>query len=205
MPFCPRCKALMDAGEIVCPQCAHRLKEEVVYRADYEPQELLDLGLSAKFVEFVFLDPKPSKLGYWCESRHSGWACFIPKDVSGVYPLWTCNADVTALWMRRGRMEFVKLHHDDPEPSFLARTEQGLLLELFLSLLESEDWNDPAQSLGNLQHMAKIAGFRHLAELNEWHQRNGGANDFAERWDRFAKSLDKKQGEPGTAGHRPRD
>src|SRR5262249_49911853 len=145
------------------PQCGHRLKEDVVYRAEYSPQELLDLGLSPKFVEFVFLDPKPEGFRYRCESRHSGWACFVPKDVSGVYPLWTSNADVTALWMRRGRLEFVTLYHDDPEPRFLARTEQGLLVQLFLGLLESEDWHNPAQSLSRLQRMADVTGFRTLS------------------------------------------
>src|SRR5437016_1848910 len=131
MSLCPRCDTQMDADEGACPQCGHRLQKEVVYRADYERPELLDLGLSSKFVDFVFLDPKPRQFRYLCESRHSGWACFVPNDVSSVYPLWSCNADVTALWMRRGRLEFVELYHDDPEPRFLARTEQGVLAQVF--------------------------------------------------------------------------
>ena len=44
--------------------------EEIVYRADYSPQELLDLGLSPQFVAFVFLDPKPAGFRYRCESRN---------------------------------------------------------------------------------------------------------------------------------------
>jgi hypothetical protein len=183
----------MDEDEIACPQCGHRLKEGVVYRDDYEPQELLDLGLSPRFVGFVFLDPKPKAFRHWCESRDRGWACFVPEDVSGVYPLWTCNADVTALWMRRGKLEFVELSHDDPEPQVLARTEQGVLTDLFLHLLESEDWRDPAQSRARLREIADIAGFRHLDELNEWHERNGGASDFQKQWKQFVASIDKKR------------
>jgi hypothetical protein len=95
MRFCPRCEAVMDAVEVVCPQCGHRHREQVVYRAGYEPQELLDLGLSPRLVQFVFLDPKPDPFRYWCEGREAGWACVIPPDVDGVYPLWTCDADVT--------------------------------------------------------------------------------------------------------------
>jgi len=182
----------MDADELACPQCGHRLKEAVVYRDDYSRQELLDLGLSEKFVEFVFLNPKPAGFHYRCESRHSGWACFVPKDVSGVYPLWTSSSDVTALWMRRGRIEFVWLYHDDPEATFLARTEQGLLLNLFLALVESDDWTDPAQSLRRLENLADVAGFRHLSELIEWHDRNGGAADFGEQWERLLASVDEK-------------
>ena len=86
MPLCSCCEAVMDDGELACPQCGHQLKEVGIYHADYSPQELLDLGLSPKFVEFVFLDPKPEGFRYRCESRHSGWACFVPKGVSGVYP-----------------------------------------------------------------------------------------------------------------------
>src|SRR4051812_7996752 len=112
MPFCPRCHTTVNRGEYVCWQCGHGLNEKIVYRADYSPQDLLDLGLSPKFVAFVFLDPKPDRLRYRCESRHSGWACFVPEDIDVVYPLWTCNADVTALWRRCGRLEFVRLNHD---------------------------------------------------------------------------------------------
>ena len=191
MPFCPRCRALMDDDETACPRCGLPLKEDTVYRAAYKPQDLLDLGLSPKFVEFIFLDPKPKGFRYWCEPQESGWACYIPEDVSAVYPLWTCNADVFAVWVREGRIEFVELYHDDQEPRLLARTEQGLLLQLFLSLLESEDWHDPAQSFARLQQLAEVTGFPHLRELNEWHERNGGTSDFRERWKRFVASLDK--------------
>jgi hypothetical protein len=183
----------MDDDETACPQCGHRLKEDTVYRSDYQPQELLDLGLSPELVAFVFLDPKPEPFRYWCEPRGRGWACYVPEDVSGVYPLWTCNADVIALWMRRGKLEFVELYHDEPGPHFLARTEQGLLAELFLHVSEAEDWQDPAQSLARLRQAADVAGFRHLDELNKWHEQNGNASDFQKRWEQFVASLDKKR------------
>ncbi len=192
MLSCPRCQAVMDPEENVCPQCGHTLKEDMVYRADYEPQELLDLGLSPSFVEFVFLDPKPKAFRNWCESRGAGWVCFVPEDVSAVYPLWTCNANVTALWIRRGKWEFVELYHDDPETTVLARSEQGLLATLFLSLLEAEDWKDPKQSLGRLRKLAKVAGFRYLDDLNEWHDGSGSAVDFQDRWNQFVESVDKR-------------
>jgi hypothetical protein len=198
MPSCPRCDAVMDADEVACPLCGYRPKEESVYHTDYTPQELLDLGLSPQFVQFVFFEPKPDLFRYRCESRHSGWACYVPPNVSAVYPLWTCNADVTAVWVRRDRIEFVRLNHDDAEVTVLGRTEQGLLLGLFLALVEDEDWTDPAKSLRRLQEMADFAGFRHLAELNEWHERNGSAHDFHERWDRFAESIDRKSTGPGS-------
>ena len=183
MPNCPRCNALMDDDELACPGCGHRLKEDSVYRAHYEPRELLDLGLSAKFVEFVFLDPKPKPFRYWCEPRESGWPCFVPKSVSAVYPLWTRNADVFAVWVRDGRTEFVRLCHDNPEPQVVARNEQGLLADLFLALLGTDE------PLKNLRKLAGVAGFRHMDELEQWVQKNGSARDFRERWLRFVESL----------------
>src|SRR5262245_32636713 len=183
MPFCPRCHALMDGEEIACPRCGHRLQEDSVYRAEYEPQELLDLGLSPKFVEFVFLDPKPRRLRNWCEPRESGWPCSIPGSVSAVYPLWTRNADVFAVWVCEGRVEFVRLCHDDPAPRLLSRSEQGLLADLFLALLEA------GESLDNLRRLAEVAGFRHVDALHQWQQKNGRARDFDKRWRQFVESL----------------
>lgn len=196
MPSCPRCGAVMDDDEVACPRCGQRLQEDSVYRANYDPKELLDLGLSPKFVEFVFLDPKPKQFRSWCEPRESGWPCYIPEEVSAVYPLWTENADVCAVWVREGQIEFVRLDHDNPEPVVLARSEQGLLLELFRYVRESEDWDDPAQSLNRLQQLAEVAGFRHMQELNEWHARHFSASDYQERWRQFVASVDKRSAEP---------
>jgi hypothetical protein len=173
----------MDDEEVACPQCGHRVQEDTVYRADYDPQELLDLGLSPKFVEFVFLDPKPKRFRNWCEPRDSGWPCFIPENVSALYPLWTCNADVSAVWVCAGRIEFVRLCHDDPEPVVVARSEQGFLADLFRALLET------AEPLDNLRKLAEVAGFRHMDALAQWQQKNGRARDYQKRWQRFVESL----------------
>ncbi len=183
MSVCPRCHALMDDDEVACPRCGHQDTEDTIYRADYRPQDLLDLGLSPKFVEFVFLDPKPKRLSNWCEPREFGWPCFIPEDVTAVYPLWTCNADVCAVWQREGQIEFVRLLHDDPTPALLARSEQGLLADLFLPILET------AEPLDNCRTLAAVAGFRYLEELDQWRRKNGQASDFEQRWQRFVESL----------------
>jgi hypothetical protein len=121
----------MDDEELACPRCGHRLNPDTVSRGEYDAQELLDLGLSPQFVEFVFLDPKPRRFRNWCEPRDSGWPCFIPETVSAVYPLWTRNADVFGVWVRKRKMEFVRLYHDDSDPVVLAKSEQGLLANLF--------------------------------------------------------------------------
>ncbi|MBP3954343.1 hypothetical protein J8F10_03405 [Gemmata sp. G18] len=189
MPQCPRCEALMDAVELICPQCGHRLKEEIVYRAGYEPQELLDLGLSPRFVTFIFLESKPKPFDYWCDSPHAGWACAIPREVSGVYPLWCCGSDPTVLWMRRGRIEFVQLYHDDPTVRFLARTEQGLLAHLFIRLLESADWHHP-ESVSRLRPMAELTGFHHFDQLCAWYQHLDERDNYSEQFDLLMLFMD---------------
>jgi hypothetical protein len=87
------------------------------------------------------------------------------------------------VWVRDGRTEFVRLCHDDPEPQVLARNEQGLLADLFLALLGTDE------PLKNLRKLAEVAGFRRMDELDQWHEKNGSASDFRKRWQRFVESL----------------
>jgi hypothetical protein len=87
------------------------------------------------------------------------------------------------VWVRRGKTEFVKLCHDDPEPELLVKNEQGFLADLFRRL-----WED-GESQKNLQKLADITGFRFSKELAEWCTKNGSAADFTKRWQRFMNSL----------------
>jgi hypothetical protein len=198
--ICPHCgipglSPVGDAKNATCWQCGHPLDAKPVYRADYSPQELLDLGVSRKFVEFVFLDPKPREFRNRCEPRDGGWACFVPEDVSAVYPLWSCNGDVVALWKRGDRLEFQRLCHDKPDPKYLGRSDQEVLLDLFLSVYEAQDWKAPDRALARLQELADIAGFKFLRELHDWHGRKGNADDFEERRKQFVAGLPLGKGE----------
>jgi hypothetical protein len=184
----------MDDGEVACPQCGYCKDESAVYRADYSLQELLDLGLSPAFVEFVFLAPKPKPFSSECEPREFGWPCFLPEDVTVVFPLWSYNADITAVWLRAGQLEFVTLCHDDPTPVTLARTDQGLLARLFVRLIEREDWEDRRASLRRLRKAAAVAGFGSLDRVVKWHDRHGASSDFKERLDQMVHSLDASAG-----------
>jgi hypothetical protein len=194
MPQCPRCEAEMDDGEVACPQCGYSKDESTSYRTDYAPQELLDLGLSPAFVEFVFLDPKPKPFSSQCEPREYGWPCFLPEDVTVAFPLWSYNADITAVWLRAGEREFVTLCHDDPTAVVLARTDQGLLARLFVTLIEREDWEDREASLRRLRKAAAVAGFGSLDHLVEWHDRHGSSSDFEGQLDQLVHSLDASAG-----------
>jgi hypothetical protein len=175
----------MDPDEVACAQCGHRLSGDGPYRADCTPEDLLAAGLTRPFVAFVFTEPKPRPFTNWCEPRGAGWPCALPEDAEAVYPLWTRNADVTAAVVRGGRLTFMELNHDDPEPVELAATEQGLLARLFVSLIES-----PSATPAGLRRAAALAGFRHLDELLAWHERDEGADPFEARLGQFVRALD---------------
>jgi hypothetical protein len=180
----------MDADEKACPRCGLRLDEPSAYRAAYEPQELLNLGLSPTLVEFIFLEPKPKPFVSQCEPRDAGWACHIPDDVTAAWPLWTYNADVIAVWLRGGQRDFVQLPHDDPEPVPLAKTQEGLLARLFVTLIEDEDWKNRKACLRRLRTAAARVGFRSLDRVVAWHDQFGAAADFHARLERLIAELD---------------
>jgi hypothetical protein len=188
MPRCPQCGFELDHDETACGQCGRRLESDSVYRADYTREELLAIGLTPTLVDFVFTDPKPRPFINWCEPRESGWPCVVPEDAAAVYPLWTCNANVTAACMFGDRLRFVQLNHDDPEPEPLADTEQGLLARLFVPLIES-----PRATPKGLRDAAALVGFLSLDELTRWHKRNGASGNFQEKLDRWVESLDRKR------------
>jgi hypothetical protein len=141
-------------------------------------------GLSATFVGFVFLEPKPRPFTSWCEPRGSGWLAELPESAEAIFPLWTCNADVTAAVSSGGRGRFFKLRHDDPQPEHLADTEQGLLARLFVGLIES-----PRATTGGLHQAAQVAGFLHLDELVARHEA-GGEGPYHDRINLFVRGLD---------------
>jgi hypothetical protein len=182
----------MDEGEVACPQCGHHQEQDTVYRANAGRDELLALGLSPTLVDFVFLEPKPKPFTSWCEPRENGWPSFLPPDVSAVYPLWSCNADLTVLWVRRGDREFVKLHHDDPTVDRLAKSEQGLLARLFVPLIEAQDWRRRADAERRLRQAADLVGFRYLDKLRELYDEHAAADDFNQRLDRLVAWLDRR-------------
>jgi hypothetical protein len=178
----------MDPDEATCAQCGHRPGGDGPYRPGYTREDLLALGLTPRFVAFVFVEPKPRPFTNWCEPREAGWPCALPEDAEAVYPLWTCNADVTAAVLRGGRVTFMELNHDDPEPVPLADTEQGLLVRLFVSLIES-----PSATPESLRRAAALAGFRHLDELVAWHERDEeDGRPFEDRLRQFVRALDER-------------
>ncbi len=170
---------------MACGQCGYRLNEDSTYRSDYTREDLLSLGLSPALVEFVFTEPRPRPFTNWCEPRDIGWPCELPQGATAVYPLWTCNADVTALVQFGDRSQFYLLHHDDPNPVPVAETEQGLLVRLFVCLIES-----PRATLKELRQAAAQVGFQHLDQLRDWHRRNGAGGDFQGKLDRLVQSVD---------------
>lgn len=77
-------------------------------------------------------------------------------------PLWDSGDTVTAVWQPDDRLEFIEFRIEcRGEYQVLARTEQGLLANLFVNLLEDEDDVGPEQR----ETAATLIGFRFLPEV----------------------------------------
>lgn len=196
MLICAACFGEMPPNAKVCPGCGHRPTDADVVKTRYKARELLDLGLSEPLVKFVMEEPRTGIFTYWCEDKYGGWLCSIPTDVTAVYPLWSCNGDLTVLWVRNGNREFVRTYHDDPESRFLAFTEQGLLARLFHRVMESQDWNTPSEVADSEQVLmaaAKRLGFTYMQEfLDLYMQSDKDPDGYSQRIEKLILSIDKK-------------
>lgn len=104
--------------------------------------------------------------------------CQEPPDLEGALPLWQCEGWVTAF---HGG-EFVGMDPKDPEArQVIARTEQGLLANLFSDLVEDEDWEEEEEeAMAALREAAEEVGFQHLDDLLAFQERHAEDEDYAE-------------------------
>ena len=79
-------------------------------------------------------------------------------------PLWDWCDSVTGVWMRDGRLEFIRFSLEAvAEYEVLANTEQGLWAGIFVELYEARD----DLSAEDFREAARAAGFRFLDRLIE--------------------------------------
>jgi len=94
------------------------------------------------------------------------WEYYISDDVESVVPLWSSNEDTYCRWRRNGETEYVLLFHDDPKFAILARTEQGLLAELYRQYWEFQDSGDDDVNDKKCRVFADAIGFEHREEAD---------------------------------------
>jgi hypothetical protein len=197
MLICAKCFTEMKPEDSECGYCGHRPTEQDVFKTRYGEKDLTKLGLSEKLIAFVMTEPRQGIFTYRCEEKYGGWPSHVPEDVTAVYPLWSCNGDLTVVWIRAGHREFVRLYHDDPDVTLLARSEQGLLAKLFLPLMEGLSWNDAtevAASEKKLVEASATLNFKYIGEFIELYARSGDDPDgYTERINHLMSEIDQQE------------
>jgi hypothetical protein len=142
-------------------------------------EELIRRGFSEPVARFITAERHPVRhFDILVRPVDPGWDYYIPPGAEEVLGLWDQNADAYCRWRRRGVREFVVLHHDEPEHTLVAWTEQGLLAELVRQFHEMLDWADEAACLGQVRACADYVGFRHTDRLLDYLATDSETTDF---------------------------
>jgi hypothetical protein len=188
----------MYPDETVCGRCGRSLAEEAVFKPTYRRDDLLELGLSPMLVDFVFRENKPCFTGLSFEPKDDGGPCYFPEDVTLAYPLWSCDGDLTAVWKRGGKREFVKLYHHDPDHGYLAQTEQAFIAMLLVPVMERLDWHTPEQVAASGRAWADAATQLNFEYVGEFLALCAQAVDDPDgHWKRIIQAIAKIDGRPG--------
>jgi hypothetical protein len=159
---------------------------------DVTKAELMAQGLSEKLATFVLEHPRDGVFWYWCGENSSRWPANVPwpyatpDDVTDIYPLWNRDAEQCVLWIKNGERQFVWRYHEHPEPELIARTEQGLLADLFTTLYEDQEIEVDA-----LRGAADLVGFSQLDRVIAFCQTSGTSSDYSERHRRLIDQIDR--------------
>jgi hypothetical protein len=141
--------------------------------------QLIQRGVSAPVARFITAERHPIRnVGIFVRPIDPHWDYYIPPGAEDVLGLWDENADAYCRWMRAGLQEFVVLHHDDPEHTLVAWTEQGLLAELVRQYHEHLDWQNEASCLEQVRAFADYVGFRHTDRLVAYLASDSDTTDF---------------------------
>lgn len=63
----------------------------------------------------------------------------LPDDVTEVVPLWSVEGDAYVRWNRDGVSQYTWVSHEGSDWNLIARSEQGILAELFAAWIEMEE------------------------------------------------------------------
>jgi hypothetical protein len=141
--------------------------------------QLIRRGVSEPVARFITAGHHPIRnFDIFVRPIDPHWDYYLPPGVEEVLGLWDQNADAYARWRRGGVQEFIILHHDDPDPTLVAWTEQGLLADLVRQYHEMLDWHDEAECLQHVQAFAEYVGFRHTDRLVGYLATESETSDF---------------------------
>lgn len=152
--------------------------------------QLIHHGVAESVARFVTAERHPIKnFAIFVRPINPSWDYYIPPGTKDVLGLWDENADAVCRWVRYGVQEFIVLHHDDPEHTLVAWTEQGLLAELVRNYHEHLDWHDEAHDLEQVRAFANYVGFHHTERLVNYMQTDSETTDFLTEFRNLFGSL----------------
>lgn len=95
-------------------------------------EQFIERGVDARLAR-ILTDPESyhRSLSIMVRAVYRGWDYYIPAGVTEIVPLWDENADCRVRWVRNGQTEHVWLYHDDPHWELIAKSEQGIMAQLW--------------------------------------------------------------------------
>ena len=120
--------------------------------------KLIAAGITASFAS-ILTDPARYDRRLDILVGPIDWEYGIPTDAHTIVPLWGHNEDATIRWTRGDAQEFVRVYHDHPDWRFLARSEQGVMCNLWRDWVEFSEASDD-----EAERFAMAIGFVHYAE-----------------------------------------
>lgn len=140
---------------------------------------LVRQGVSGPVARFITTKQHPIRnFDIFARPVSEIWDYNVPPDARDVIGLWDQNADAYVRWIRNGVIEFVVLHHDDPDYTLVAWTEQGLLAELTRQDFEFLDWHDETECRRWFAAFSEYIGFRHATALERYMATDSDTVDF---------------------------
>jgi len=127
-------------------------------------EALRRLGISQAVIELAAGRNRRAAFDYHCQPPYMIYGCIVVPAGDPLVPLWEDRGGgVTAVRPGETGLEFVEFSVETPENyRIVARTEQGLLAQLFVTVYEAA--HDPPKVAALPQDAASV-GFQYLAEL----------------------------------------
>jgi len=122
------------------------------------------LGISTAVIELAAGNNRRAAFDYYCTTPYMVYACADAPAGDPLVPMWEDRGGgVTAVRPAETGLEFLEFSVEAPqEYRIVARTEQGLLAHLFITLYEACDEPDAEAAL--LEDAASV-GFLYCSEL----------------------------------------
>ncbi len=106
--------------------------------------------------------------------------------------MWSCCDSMVACRKIGHEADFIEFDIEEPDQiKIISMSEQGLLFNLFVYLIEDQDWDNEECVLKMLRKAASVVGFCHLEDALAFQEVNGNAINFHEllnvRTNQFSK------------------